>query len=441
MVKQFSLATIKVNVTRASSILTDGWRLAVGLWSKKMTKRESDDQGGTENNRGGGDQVQREWKAYNANMNCADFSFISSEFANLLNMCPGIVSPGYVIEIADGKKGRGHGSFNVIVVMDWEERDRSREKNKNLDECEVDENQRLDFRIDLVPGATPVSKGPLTPYAPSRCIDCLVIFTVTKRGFYQTSLLPWGAPVLFVKKKDGSFWMCIDYRELNKLTVKNRYPLPRIDDLFDQLQGAHDKKKREPQGPFEVGFFRVIERGRKEAVCYVFQRANFAAREYGGIICFGTKSVIYTDQQELLQHLRSERSLNMRQRRWIELFSDYECEIRYHPGKANVVADALSRKERLKPRQVRAMALTIQSGITSDGKERGWKLVLYGSNMGSIDGRRFEEGHRGEHSCAPFEALYERKEDDYKNGSGNYGEASKRRKSVRELCLIAVENG
>ncbi|GKD85355.1 hypothetical protein Tco_1356509, partial [Tanacetum coccineum] len=57
------------------------------------------------------------------------------------------------------------------------------------------------------------------------------------KGFIRPSSSPWGAPVLFVKKKDGSFRMCIDYRELNKLTVKNRYPLPRIDDLFDQLQG------------------------------------------------------------------------------------------------------------------------------------------------------------------------------------------------------------
>ncbi|GJR24448.1 putative reverse transcriptase domain-containing protein [Tanacetum coccineum] len=61
---------------------------------------------------------------------------------------------------------------------------------------------------------------------------------VRTNGFYKSSSSPWGAPVLFVKKKDGSFRMCIDYRELNKLTVKNRYPLPRIDDLFDQLQGS-----------------------------------------------------------------------------------------------------------------------------------------------------------------------------------------------------------
>ncbi|GKE72732.1 putative reverse transcriptase domain-containing protein [Tanacetum coccineum] len=61
---------------------------------------------------------------------------------------------------------------------------------------------------------------------------------LSNKGFIKPSSSPWGAPVLFVKKKDGSFRMCIDYRELNKLTVKNHYPLPRIDNLFDQLQGS-----------------------------------------------------------------------------------------------------------------------------------------------------------------------------------------------------------
>ena len=57
-------------------------------------------------------------------------------------------------------------------------------------------------------------------------------------GFIRPSVSPWGAPVLFVKKKDGTLRMCIDYRELNRLTVKNKYPLPRIEDLFDQLRRA-----------------------------------------------------------------------------------------------------------------------------------------------------------------------------------------------------------
>ncbi|GJZ47551.1 reverse transcriptase domain-containing protein [Tanacetum coccineum] len=77
---------------------------------------------------------------------------------------------------------------------------------------------------------------------------------------------------------------------------------------------------------------------------------------------YGTKSVIYTDHKSL-QHIFYQKELNIRQRRWIELFSDYDCEIRYHPGKANVVADALSRKERMKPRQARVMSMTIHSSL------------------------------------------------------------------------------
>ncbi|GKE81826.1 retrotransposon protein, putative, ty3-gypsy subclass, partial [Tanacetum coccineum] len=77
---------------------------------------------------------------------------------------------------------------------------------------------------------------------------------------------------------------------------------------------------------------------------------------------YGTKSVIYMDHKSL-QHIFSQKELNMRQRRWIELFSDYDCEIRYHPGKANVVADALSRKERVKPKRVIAMNMILQSSI------------------------------------------------------------------------------
>ncbi|GJR69208.1 putative reverse transcriptase domain-containing protein [Tanacetum coccineum] len=74
------------------------------------------------------------------------------------------------------------------------------------------------------------------------------------------------------------------------------------------------------------------------------------------------KSRIYTDHKSL-QHIFSQKELNMRQRRWIELFSDYDCEIPYHPGKANVVADALSMKERIKPKRVRSMNMTLQSCI------------------------------------------------------------------------------
>ncbi|GJZ57291.1 putative reverse transcriptase domain-containing protein [Tanacetum coccineum] len=77
---------------------------------------------------------------------------------------------------------------------------------------------------------------------------------------------------------------------------------------------------------------------------------------------YETKSVIYTDHKSL-QHIFDQKELNMCQQRWIELFSNYDCEIRYHPGKVNVVDDALSRKERVKLRRVRAMSMTIQSSV------------------------------------------------------------------------------
>ncbi|GJT74627.1 putative reverse transcriptase domain-containing protein [Tanacetum coccineum] len=96
----------------------------------------------------------------------------------------------------------------------------------------------VEFQIDLVPGAAPVARAPYR-LAPSEMKELSEqLQELSDKGFIRPSSSPWGAPVLFVKKKDGSFRMCIDYRELNKLTVKNRYPLPRIDDLFDQLQGS-----------------------------------------------------------------------------------------------------------------------------------------------------------------------------------------------------------
>ncbi|GJT17435.1 putative reverse transcriptase domain-containing protein [Tanacetum coccineum] len=98
--------------------------------------------------------------------------------------------------------------------------------------------REIEFRIDLIPGASPVVRSPYR-LAPSEMLELSnQLKELQEKGFIRPSHSPWGAPVLFVKKKDGSMRMCIDYRELNKLTIKNRYPLPRIDDLFDQLQGA-----------------------------------------------------------------------------------------------------------------------------------------------------------------------------------------------------------
>ncbi|GKC52366.1 putative reverse transcriptase domain-containing protein, partial [Tanacetum coccineum] len=272
---------------------------------------------------------------------------------------------------------------------------------------------------------------------------------LSDKGFIRPSSSPLGAPVLFLKKKDRSFRMCIDYRELNKLTVKNRYPLPRIDNLFDQLQGSrvyskidlrygyHLLRVREediPKTTFRTRYghyeFQVMPFGLTNAPAvfmdlinrvqflghvidsegihvdpakiesikdchrpktpqknssisrsccytdYLFEEAAFqllkkklcrapilALPEGSAVMLLvkdwvHTKYVVFTDHKNL-QHILDQKELNIRQRRWLELLSDYDCEIRYHSGKANVVADALSRKEWIKPLRVRALVLTI----------------------------------------------------------------------------------
>ena len=96
----------------------------------------------------------------------------------------------------------------------------------------------IDFRIDLVPGTEPISKTPYRMIAHELVELKVQLEELLAKGLIRPSVSPWGAPVIFVKKKDGSLRLCIDYRQLNKVTIKNRYPLPRIDDLFDQVKGA-----------------------------------------------------------------------------------------------------------------------------------------------------------------------------------------------------------
>jgi hypothetical protein len=96
----------------------------------------------------------------------------------------------------------------------------------------------IDFSIELAPGAVPVSRTPYRMSTPELVELKLQLKEMMDKGYIRPSVSPWGAPVLFVKKKDGTLRLCIDYRQLNKVTIKNKYPLPRIDDLFDQLGGA-----------------------------------------------------------------------------------------------------------------------------------------------------------------------------------------------------------
>ncbi|GKB88307.1 putative reverse transcriptase domain-containing protein [Tanacetum coccineum] len=153
------------------------------------------------------------------------------------------------------------GSFDAIIGMDWSVKyqaiivcvenivcipwgnetliahgDGSNRGNKDLPG--LPPTRQVEFQIDLIPGVAPVAQAPYR-LAPSEMKELSEqLKELSDKGFIRPSSSPWGASVLFVKNKDGSFRMCIDYQELNKLTVKNRYPLPRIDDLFDQLQGS-----------------------------------------------------------------------------------------------------------------------------------------------------------------------------------------------------------
>nr|GFA02314.1 putative reverse transcriptase domain-containing protein [Tanacetum cinerariifolium] len=187
--------------------------------------------------------------------------------------------------------------------------------------------QPVEFQIDLVPGAAPVARAPyrLAPFEMKELAEQLE--ELSDKGFIRPSSSPWGAPVLFVKKKDGSFQMCIDYRELNKLTVKNRYPLPRIDDLFDQLQGSsvyskidlrsgyHQLRVREediPKTTFKTRYghfeFQVMPLGLTNVPAVFMDLMNQVCKPYLDkfVIVFIDDILIYSkDEKEHEEHLKA----------------------------------------------------------------------------------------------------------------------------------------
>ena len=98
--------------------------------------------------------------------------------------------------------------------------------------------REVDLSSEVVQGTTPISRAPYH-MAPTKLKELKTqLQELLDKGFIRPSVSPWGAPVLFVKKKDGTLRMCIGYRQINKVTIKNKYPLPRIEDLFDQLKRA-----------------------------------------------------------------------------------------------------------------------------------------------------------------------------------------------------------
>ncbi|GJS70330.1 putative reverse transcriptase domain-containing protein [Tanacetum coccineum] len=183
----------------------------------------------------------------------AEKSFVSSAFTHFINIAPATLNTSYEVELADGKVVSTNTILRERPKKDLRSLACIKADEKKLDDIHVVRDfpevfpddllglplvREIEFRIDLIPGASPVVRSPYR-LAPSEMLELSnQLKELQEKGFIRPSHSPWGAPVLFVKKKDGSMRMCIDYRELNKLTIKNRYPLPRIDDLFDQLQGA-----------------------------------------------------------------------------------------------------------------------------------------------------------------------------------------------------------
>ncbi|GKA04260.1 reverse transcriptase domain-containing protein, partial [Tanacetum coccineum] len=597
----------------------------------------------------------------------ADRSFISNTFSALIDITPTTLENYYDVELADGKiigvntiiRGctlnfMNHpfnidlmpvplGSFDVIIGMDWLTKYHGviicdeKIEGKRLEDVPIVRDfpevfledlpgippaRQVEFQIDLVPGTAPVAREPYR-LAPSEMKELAEqLQELSDKGFIRPSSLPWGAPVLFVKKKDGSFCMCNDYRELNKLTVKNRYPLPRIDDLFDQLQGSsvytkidlrsgyHQLRVREEDIPktafrtryghyeiqvmpfgltnapevfmdlmnrvckpyldkFVIVFINdmliysknkeeheehlklILELLKKEELYAKFSKCEFwipkvqflghvidskgihvdpakiesikdwaspksateirqflglagyyrrfiegfskiakpmtkltqknvkfdwgekeeaafqlikqklcsapilalpkgsenfivycdashkglgavlmqnekviayASRqlkiheknytthdlELGAVVfalkmwrhyLYGTRCTVFTDHKSL-QHILDQKELNMRQRRWLELLSDYDCDIRYHPGKANVVADALSRKERSKPLRVRALVMTIGLNLPKQILEAQTE-ALKPENLTAEDVGVMHESHKSKYSIHP----------------------------------------
>ncbi|GKA71807.1 putative reverse transcriptase domain-containing protein [Tanacetum coccineum] len=350
---------------------------------------------------------------------------------------------------------------------------------------------QVEFQIDLIPGTTPVARAPyrLAPLEMQELSNQLQ--ELSDRGFIQPGTSPWGAPILFVKKKDGSFRMCIDYWELNKLTIKNRYPLPRIDDLFDQLQGSSVYSKidlrsgyhqlrvsdedipktafRTRYGHYEfqnqglhvdpakieavknwaspttsteirqflglVGYYqRFIEapilalpEGNDDFVIYcdashqglgavLMQREKviaYASRqlkpneenytthdlELGAVVfaikiwrhyLYGTKCTVFTDHKSL-QHILDQKELNMRQRHWLELLTDYDCKIRYHPGKST--QEEISRAEKIIRK---GQAFEIRPSGTRCIKNRSWLPLL--ANLRDLI---LHESHKSKYSIHP----------------------------------------
>ncbi|GKA83503.1 putative reverse transcriptase domain-containing protein [Tanacetum coccineum] len=235
-------------------------------------------------------------------------------------------------------------------------------------------NQQVEFQIDSVPGVVPIEHSPYRLASSEMQELSTQLHELSDKGFIRPSSLPWGAPVLFVKNKDGSFSLVGYYRRFIEGFSRIAKPMTKLP----------QKTVKFDWGEKEEVAFQLL----KQKLCsapilalpegsedFVVHEKNYTTHdlELGAMVfalkiwrhyLYGTKCVMFIDHKSL-QHILDQKGLNMRQRRWMEMLSDYDCEIRYHPRKANVVVDALSRMERFKSLRVRALMMTIDLNLPS----------------------------------------------------------------------------
>ncbi|GKA55748.1 putative reverse transcriptase domain-containing protein [Tanacetum coccineum] len=282
----------------------------------------------------------------------------------------------------------GHGSFDVIIGMDWLSNykaeiichekvvriplpdikvlrvlvERSEEKARFLMSTKASDKKQEEIVM--------FRDFPESPYrlAPSELEELSgQLKELQDKGFIRPSSSPWGAPtqeehVENLRHVINGNGIHVDPSKIEAVKNWKAHRTPTEVHLFLGLAGYYRRfieNFSKIAKSLTILTHKSLPDGSEDFMAYCdASEIGQGCRHY----LYGTKSVIYTDHKSL-QHIFSQKELNMRQRRWIELFSNYDCEIRYHLGKANVVADALSRKESVKPKRVRAMNMTLQSSI------------------------------------------------------------------------------
>ncbi|GJR56204.1 putative reverse transcriptase domain-containing protein [Tanacetum coccineum] len=204
--------------------------------------------------------------------------------------------------------------------------------------------RQVEFKIDLIPGAAPVARAPyiLAPSEMQELSDQLQ--ELVDHGFIRSSTSSWGASVLFVKKKRRIFQDFLGHVIDSQGTHVDPAKIKAVNNWASPTTPTK-KNKKYIWGENQESAFQLLKQKLFEAPILALLERNDDFVVYCDASHQGLGAVLMQIEKVIAYHILDQKELNMRQRRWLVLLADYDCEIRYHPGKANVVADALSRKE------------------------------------------------------------------------------------------------